>query len=176
MSDLSFLDNLPQETCLYRLLGDDIGDPSVYKKFGRWVALEVVHLWGCPDVMRRYLETGDESLMKAVNDVACDAYPGVCPGGRVAGNASQAAHVACGEWTHNNCKWLAFYAADCAASALEWSAIERQVASTWFLQRWLYRWRGTSDWSVGFAAISARNAALWRFDVKLADVEWALES
>lgn len=35
--------------------------------WGRWCALQVSHLWGCPNVVRLYLETGDRSL----RDRAC---------------------------------------------------------------------------------------------------------
>lgn len=35
---------------------------AVLRVWGRWCALEVAHLWDCPDIVRRYLETGDESI------------------------------------------------------------------------------------------------------------------
>jgi len=34
--------------------------------FSRWCALQVVHLWDCPDEVRRYLETGDESIREGL--------------------------------------------------------------------------------------------------------------
>ena len=43
-----------------KLLGD----------FGRWCALQVIHLWDAPDVVRQYLETGDESLRVAARVAA----------------------------------------------------------------------------------------------------------
>ena len=33
--------------------------------FARWCALQVIHLWNCPDVVKQYLETGDEGLRDA---------------------------------------------------------------------------------------------------------------
>ena len=39
----------------------------------RRYALDVIHLWDAPDVVRRYLETGDESLRAAAWDAARDA-------------------------------------------------------------------------------------------------------
>ena len=35
---------------------------AILREFARWCALSVVHLWDAPDVVRRYLETGDETL------------------------------------------------------------------------------------------------------------------
>ena len=35
------------------------------REFARWCALKVGHLWNMPDVVKRYLETGDESLRGA---------------------------------------------------------------------------------------------------------------
>ena len=45
----------------------------VYRKFARWCALRVIDKWGSPDVVRRYLETGDESIRAAARAVAWDA-------------------------------------------------------------------------------------------------------
>ena len=42
------------------LWGYDASD--VLRKFARMCALDVVHLWDAPDVVVRYLKTGDESL------------------------------------------------------------------------------------------------------------------
>ena len=38
--------------------------------FARQCALDVIHLWDAPDVVRRYLETGDELLRAAAWDAA----------------------------------------------------------------------------------------------------------
>ena len=46
---------------------------AVLREFARWCALRVIHLWDCPDVVRRYLETGDESIRDAARAAACDA-------------------------------------------------------------------------------------------------------
>lgn len=37
-------------------------------EFSRWAALQVIHLWDAPEVARKYLETGDESLRAAAWD------------------------------------------------------------------------------------------------------------
>lgn len=40
------------------------------RAFARQCALDVIHLWEAPDVVLRYLETGDESLRAAARDAA----------------------------------------------------------------------------------------------------------
>ena len=39
-------------------------------EMSRWAALQVIHLWDAPDVVRKFLETGDESLRAAARDAA----------------------------------------------------------------------------------------------------------
>ncbi|MCI0560410.1 MAG: hypothetical protein MN733_18140 [Nitrososphaera sp.] len=52
----------------------------ILRDFARWCALEVIHLWNAPEVVRRYLETGKESLRDAARaaaraaDAARDAF------------------------------------------------------------------------------------------------------
>lgn len=46
---------------------------ALLREFARWCALSVAHLWEMPDVVRQYLETGDESLRAAARDAAGDA-------------------------------------------------------------------------------------------------------
>jgi hypothetical protein len=46
---------------------------KLLRDFARWCALQVIHLWDAPDVVRQYLETGDESLRDAAGDAAWDA-------------------------------------------------------------------------------------------------------
>jgi len=41
--------------------------------FARWCALQVIHLWNCPDVVKQYLETGDEGLRDAAHAAALNA-------------------------------------------------------------------------------------------------------
>ena len=42
----------------------------VLKAFARWCALQVVAVWNAPDVVVRYLRTGDESIMDAARAAA----------------------------------------------------------------------------------------------------------
>ena len=41
--------------------------------FSRWCALDVIHLWDAPEVVVKYLKTGDESLRDAARAAAWDA-------------------------------------------------------------------------------------------------------
>src|SRR5574343_598337 len=43
------------------------------REFARRYALQVIHLWDAPDVVRQYLETGDESLRDAAQAAVWDA-------------------------------------------------------------------------------------------------------
>jgi hypothetical protein len=58
-----------ERVILWRLAGSD----EVLRAFARKAALSVIHLWDAPDVVRQYLETGDESLRAAAWDAARDA-------------------------------------------------------------------------------------------------------
>ena len=57
-----------ERTILWR---DDATD--VLRKFARDCALDVIHLWDAPDVVRVYLTTGDDTLRAATWDAARDA-------------------------------------------------------------------------------------------------------
>jgi hypothetical protein len=54
---------------LWRLNSSD----DVLRAFARKAALSVIHLWEAPDVVRQYLETGDETLRAAARDAAMAA-------------------------------------------------------------------------------------------------------
>jgi hypothetical protein len=51
--------------CRRRMIVRRIDATELLWGFARWCALQVIHLWDAPDVVRRYLETGDESLRAA---------------------------------------------------------------------------------------------------------------
>jgi hypothetical protein len=46
---------------------------ELLKKFARWCALQVAHLWDAPQVVREYLETGEKSLRKEAYETADEA-------------------------------------------------------------------------------------------------------
>ncbi len=46
---------------------------ALLREFARWCAHQVIHLWHAPDVVRQYLETGDESIRDAARAAAWNA-------------------------------------------------------------------------------------------------------
>jgi len=63
--------------CRRRRVIATIDATKILRKFARLCALDVVHLWEAPDIVIRYLKTGDESIrdaaMAAARDVVGDA-------------------------------------------------------------------------------------------------------
>jgi hypothetical protein len=57
-----------ERTILWRVDAD-----TILRDFARRCALDVIHLWAAPAVVREYLTTGDESLRAAAWDEAWDA-------------------------------------------------------------------------------------------------------
>jgi len=51
---------------LWVVLREDVLPKAILNEVARWYALQVADLWDAPDVVRQYLETGDESLRDAV--------------------------------------------------------------------------------------------------------------
>ena len=60
-----------ERRCEWHLDADATG--GLLRDFARRCALDVIDLWDAPDVVREYLETGDESLRAAAGDAARDA-------------------------------------------------------------------------------------------------------
>ena len=79
---------------------------SVLREFARWCALQVIDQWDAPDVVRQYLETGDESLRAAAWAAA----------GAAAGDAAWAA---------------AWAAAGDAAGGAAWAAAGGAARDAW---------------------------------------------
>ena len=63
--------------CRRRRVIATIDATKILRKFARMCALDVIHLWEAPDIVIRYLKTGDESIrgaaMAAARDVVGDA-------------------------------------------------------------------------------------------------------
>ena len=57
-----------ERTILWRINGE-----SILRKFARLCALDIVHLWDCPEIVLKYLKTGDEKIWDAAGDAAGDA-------------------------------------------------------------------------------------------------------
>ena len=80
---------------------------AMLREFARKCALDVIHLWNAPEVVKTYLTTGDESLWDAARDVARDA-------------ARDAAWAAAGAAA----RAAAWAAAGAAAGAAAWDALK----------------------------------------------------
>ena len=72
------------------------------RAFARACALDVVHLRDCPDIVRQYLETGDESIRAAARSVAGALLVAAWP---TAGVASLAAACSAAAWDACNAAW-----------------------------------------------------------------------
>ena len=81
------------------------------RKFARLCAQDVLHLWDAPEIVKRYLETGDENIRENA---------------RAAANTAAWA-AACAAWgAARDAAWAAAWAAACAA----WGAA-RDAADAW---------------------------------------------
>lgn len=106
-----------ERTCLSMI---DAG--NVLMRFARLCALDVSHLWGMPDIVRRYLETGDQAIRGAAWEVAKDA----------ARAADAAKHVGDLTWEVAEATARAAAAAKDAAGALVWEvSMEAARAAAW---------------------------------------------
>jgi hypothetical protein len=101
---------------------------SVLRKFARLCALDVIHLWRAPEIVVRYLKTGDESLCKAaVAAVNRATYAAAEAANRAAYTAADAARAAaCADaaayaatYAAANATYAATYAAVNAANAVD---------------------------------------------------------
>jgi hypothetical protein len=81
------------ERTVVAMLDADATD-KLLRDFARWCALQVIHLWDAPDVVRQYLETGDKSLRSAARAAAWYAardaagYAALYAAGDAAGDAA----------------------------------------------------------------------------------------
>ena len=98
---------------------------DVLLRFARYCALDVAHLWDIPDVVLRFLKTGDESLRDAargaVRDTACGSA-WVAARGAVRDTAWGSAWVAARDAARGAVRDTAWDAARDAARDAAWSA------------------------------------------------------
>ena len=100
--------------CRRRRVIATIDATKILQKFARMCALDVIHLWDAPDVVVRYLKTGDESLRDAARSAAWEASS--ASSARASGAASSAEAAAM------DAAWAAWAAARSAAWAAARSA------------------------------------------------------
>jgi hypothetical protein len=109
-----------------RILATVDAEPLL-RQFARLCALRVIHLWPAPDIVRRYLETGDESLREAARQAAWEAAWGAA-WEAAWGAARQAAWEAA--W---GAAWEAAWEA--AWGAARQAAMDAAQAAAWAAQR-----------------------------------------
>ena len=96
-------------------------------QFARWCALRVVHLWYCPDVVKRYLETGDEGLRDAARTAALAAARTVALNAVHAAAWNAAWNAARAAWNAADAAWNASRAARTAADAARGEERRKQI-------------------------------------------------
>jgi hypothetical protein len=84
-----------------------INAEELLREYARWCALQVIHLWDAPQVIREYLETGNDSLREEVGAAAWAAAR------LTVGDAARAAHWAADDAAY----WAAAEAAYWATQA-----------------------------------------------------------
>ena len=77
--------------CKRRTVIQTIDATDLLLRFARMCALDVIHLWEAPDIVIRYLKTGDESLRDAARSAAWDAWSAAWDTGDAARDAAWAA-------------------------------------------------------------------------------------
>jgi len=96
-----------------------LDDERLLRDFARRCALDVIHLWDAPDIVRRYLETGDEAIRVAAR-AAADATAWA------AADATAWAAADATAWAAADA--TAWAAARAAADATAWAAAD---ATAW---------------------------------------------
>ena len=99
-------------------------------EFGRKCALEVIHLWDCPRIVKDYLETGDETLRSAAESAARSAAESAAESAAWSAAwsaASSAAWSAASSAASSAARSAARSAASSAAESAAWSAHEQML-------------------------------------------------
>ncbi len=86
--DILQIDDCPAEDRLWVVTHPGWIDDIVLRQWIRWCALQVIDLWDAQDVVREYLETGNEELQN-VAWVAAWAAAGTAAGGDAASAAAR---------------------------------------------------------------------------------------
>ena len=107
--------------CKRRTVIQTIDATKILQKFACMCALDVIHLWDAPDVVVRYLKTGDEALRDAAWSAAWDARSAAWDTGIAAWDARSAAR---------DVAWSAAWAAvwDARSAAWDTGATARDAA------------------------------------------------
>jgi hypothetical protein len=72
--DVLRVTDCPAQDRLWVICREEIGIPdSAWRTWARWCALQVIGLWDAPEIVRRYLETGNETIRSAAWSAAWSA-------------------------------------------------------------------------------------------------------
>ena len=112
--------SVANERTVVAMLDADATD-KLLRDWGRWCALQVIHLWDAPDVVRQYLETGDK-LLRAAARAAAWAAARAAAWDAAGAAAWDAARDAAGAAAWDAARAVAWDAAMAAARAAAWDA------------------------------------------------------
>jgi hypothetical protein len=117
---------------LWVVLRSEVLPDHILHDMGRWCALQVIDLWDAPEVVREYLETGNQDLCQAAESASWSACwsasdPAVqdaaesaaCSAAQNAGSAARAACFAAGDATETAACFATETAAETAAGAAQ---------------------------------------------------------
>jgi hypothetical protein len=148
----------------------------ILRAFARKCAMDVIHLWDAPDVVVRYLKTGDESLRDAARDAARAAawaaardaaWDAAWDAARDAAWAAAWAAARAAAW---DAAWDAAWA---AARAAAWDAAWDAARDAAWAAAWDAAWDAARD-AAWDAARAAARAAAWAAARDAArDAAWA---
>jgi len=157
--------------CRRRRVIATIDATKIAQKFARMCALDVIHLWDAPDVVVRYLKTGDESIRGAAWSAAWAARDAAWDAARIAAWAAASAIARDVAWdTRDAAMSAAMSAARSAANAAAWDVAwdtrDASRAAAWDAAN-------AAAWGVAWdtrdaASAIARDTALRRQRVRLA--------
>jgi hypothetical protein len=99
--------------------------------FARQCALDVIHLWDAPDIVRQFLETGDESIRAAASAAAWAASDAARYAASAASDAARAAarDARAAAWDASDARAAAWDASDAASDAARAAARDASAAA-----------------------------------------------
>ncbi len=119
---------IPAEDRIWVMTRPGMVPEHIQDEFARKCALSVIHLWNAPNVVKRFLETGDKSLLEASVDASWAAVRTV--DAEQIADAAWAALWAADAARIADASWAAARAATAAAARAAAAAAERAAAAT----------------------------------------------
>jgi hypothetical protein len=137
--------------CRRRRTIQQIGATQLLREFARWCALQVIHLWDAPPIVRQYLETGDAGLRYGEEAAWDDLRYATWDDLRYAAEAARAAAWSASA-ARDSATWAASATRDAASSARDAASSARNAA-------WDAEAARNAAWAARAAAWEARDAA-----------------